>query len=79
MITIGKKIKHLRNLNELNQTELAMQLGIQRYILVQIENSQVNPTADLVQKLSTVFNIDLESSEIDNALKKLINGDSNDR
>jgi transcriptional regulator with XRE-family HTH domain len=77
MITIGKKIKHLRNLNELNQTELAKQLGIQRYILVQIENSQVNPTADLVQKLSTVFNIDLESNQVDNALEKLIKGDAN--
>jgi len=79
MIKIGKKIKHLRNLNELNQTELAKELGIQRYILVQIENSQVNPTPDLVQKLNAVFNISLESNEVNLALDKLIvNGDSNE-
>ena len=51
MIKIGKKIKHLRNLNELNQTELAKELGIQRYILVQIEKMAHHIADNLAQLL----------------------------
>jgi len=77
MIPIGKKVKYLRCINELNQTELAKAVGIHRYSLVDLEKGTVQPPPDLIEKFSQVFKIDIESEEVDRAFNKLVKGDSN--
>ncbi|MGN9135192.1 helix-turn-helix domain-containing protein [Clostridium sp. HCP1S3_B4] len=75
---VGKRIKYLRELNNLSQEEFAMKSGITRAYLGQIERGEKNPTITIVSKICNALGITLEDffSSDDNKdiyTKKIIN------
>ena len=58
---IGKRIKELREKTGINQQKLSEMLRISRPTISQIENGERKLTADELIKLSTIFNISIES------------------
>ncbi len=58
-LNLGKRIKFLRTQQELTLGELSKRADIAKSTISKIENSQMSPTYDLLQKLSNGFAIDL--------------------
>ncbi len=55
----GEKLRQLR---QLNQPELAQQLGIEQSYLSKLENGKSLPSTDVLQRLLNVLEVSLESS-----------------
>ena len=54
-MTIGQKIKHLRELSGMRQRELASKLNIGEGFLSKVENDQKQIKRDDLKKLSEIF------------------------
>lgn len=60
-------LRYLREENKYSQEELAKKLGISRQTYIKYENLEVNPTIEVVKKLTKLFDIDY-SCIIDNKM-----------
>lgn len=67
-MSIGKKIKDLRKLNNLTQVELAKKSNISRSYLADIEKDRYNASLDTLKAISASLNVSL--SEIVDSEKK---------
>ncbi|RNB87656.1 XRE family transcriptional regulator [Brevibacillus fluminis] len=59
MDNIGKRIKHIRKINNMIQTEFAGLIGIGQGTLSEIEQGKLKPSIDTLYELSKHFQIDL--------------------
>lgn len=62
-MTIGRKIKELREISGLLQRELAAKLSIGEGFLSKVENDQKLLKRDDLKKLSNLFNVELSELE----------------
>ncbi|MNI77127.1 Antitoxin PezA [compost metagenome] len=58
-IVIGKRIKNIRKLHKLNQTEFAKIIGISQGNLSEIESEKILPSLETILRLSQRFKLDL--------------------
>ncbi|MBW8371223.1 MAG: helix-turn-helix domain-containing protein [Thiobacillus sp.] len=58
---IGNAIKLIRQYHNLNQTQLALKLSISTSYLSELESGKKEPTLDILQRYSNVFNVPLSS------------------
>jgi len=56
---IGNRFKQVRTTLHLTQVDLATHIGISTSSLSQIENGRINPTIEIIQKVSQHYQIDL--------------------
>jgi len=61
-ISLGKRIRTLRRINDLSQEELAEKANISGKYVGEIERGQANITIDILGKISTA--LDVEISEL---------------
>lgn len=59
---------HLRTENRYSQNSLAKELGISRQAYIKYETGEVEPSVEIVRKLSKLFNVSYETL-IDNEIK----------
>lgn len=57
---VGKRVKYLRELNNLSQEEFAMKANITRAYLGQIERGEKNPTITIVSRICNALGLTLE-------------------
>jgi len=57
---IGDRIRKVRDLNSMQQSEFAEAIGCARAMVSRWEKNQVVPTLDNVQRISDVFGVSLE-------------------
>lgn len=74
---VGKRLKYLRELQNLSQEEVAMKANITRAYLGQIERGEKNPTVTMVSKICNALEITLEDffskdTDLDFYTKKII-------
>lgn len=55
--TVGERIKHLRKNNNLTQKEFAERIGISRSTLAGYETNQIEPSLNVVFKISSEFGV----------------------
>lgn len=55
----SEKIKHLRHLRKMTQTEFAESLGISRSALTQLEAGNTKPSFDVLERLAANYDVDL--------------------
>lgn len=60
-MNLGSKIKNIRYNHNLSQEELARMLEINRNYLSRIETNKSLPTAEILAKLATLFNISIDT------------------
>lgn len=58
---IGNAIKLIRQYHNLSQTQLALKLSISTSYLSELESGKKEPTLDILQRYSSVFNVPLSS------------------
>ena len=59
MLTVGEKIRSLRNRNNLTQEELGNKLGVKKVTIQKYENGSIkNLKQTTISKLSEIFNVD---------------------
>ena len=58
---LGSKIKNIRYNNNISQEELAKMLEINRNYLSRIETNKSLPTAEILAKLASFFNISIDT------------------
>lgn len=58
---LGSKIKNIRYNHNLSQDELSKVLGINRNYLSRIETNKSLPTAEILARLATSYNISIDS------------------
>jgi len=58
---LGNKIKNIRYNNNISQEELAKMLGINRNHLSRIETNKSVPSAEILAKLATCFNVSIDT------------------
>lgn len=59
-LSVGQKIKELRNKVNMSQQQLAQELSISRDTLSKYENDKALPTEDIMNKLAEIFNVPIE-------------------
>ena len=67
MTTPGTKIRTVRNLRNLSQTEFAQRVKLQQWVISALENDQVSPNDQLIDAIEAAFGIRLDSPEVDAA------------
>lgn len=72
VVSLGKKLKTLRTLHGINQTQLADLLGIQRSVLSYIETDQVPMTDEQLQKTEAAFGLRLNDPQVEAAFLVLM-------
>ncbi|MEK5321813.1 helix-turn-helix transcriptional regulator [Paenibacillus sp. FSL L8-0644] len=60
MKTLGEKIKIIRKMNKLNQTEFSSIIGVSQGTLSELEKDKYRPSVETIIALKLNFNIDLE-------------------
>ncbi|PPQ46068.1 XRE family transcriptional regulator [Paenibacillus peoriae] len=60
MRSIGEKLKYIRKLNKLNQTEFSQIIGVSQGALSELEKNKYKPSLDLVIALKMKFGVDLD-------------------
>ena len=58
-MSFGSRIKEFRKVFNLSQQELAKKLNMQPQALARYEKDKVKPSIELAQKLTNMFNINL--------------------
>ncbi|MCX6645719.1 MAG: helix-turn-helix transcriptional regulator [bacterium] len=54
---MGKLINYMRKVEELSQAKLALELGVSRTYLSQVENGHKEPSLPLLKKIASFFQI----------------------
>ena len=57
---LGKRIKYLRSLVKWSQEDLALEAGINKNYLSDLERGERNPTVKVLEKIAKAFGISLE-------------------
>ena len=65
MVLLGEKIKHLRNSQNMTQTELAERLNITKSTVSSYENDSRLPSYDVLIKMAQLFNVTIDSLLMD--------------
>ncbi|MFL0198421.1 helix-turn-helix domain-containing protein [Clostridium sp. WILCCON 0269] len=81
MIDIGKKLVHIRKINNISANKLALSIGVDPSTINKIEKGTAKPSIDLLIKiceffsitLSEFFNDDSEHVVLTSELKELLN------
>lgn len=60
MKSIGEKLKYIRKLNKLNQTEFSQIIGVSQGALSELEKDKYKPSLETVVALKEKFDIDLD-------------------
>ena len=55
--TVGDRIKHLRKNQKMTQKEFAEKVGIARSTLAGYESNQIEPSLNVIFKISNIFNV----------------------
>lgn len=71
-MTLGEKIKELRNLNKISQEYIAEQLGVSRQSVSKWETGTSMPSTDNMISLSDIFKVSVEELTHPDATAKLI-------
>jgi len=58
-ILLGKRIRTLRRINDLSQEQLAEKANMSGKYVGEIERGQANITVDILEKISTVLNVEM--------------------
>lgn len=58
-MSIGKKLKYYRNINNLTQKEVSIIIGCSRRQYIKYEQEIVEPKIKTLEKLSNAFNISI--------------------
>jgi transcriptional regulator with XRE-family HTH domain len=69
MITLGQKIKQLRDEKGLSQSELERKSGVSSKLLSKYENGRIMPTADTLKKIAEGLDISADYLIFDNVPK----------
>ena len=70
MITLGKRIQELRKTNNISQQELGVKIGISLPQIVRYETKDVQPPADVLNRLAEVFGVSIDF---------IVNGNTNEK
>lgn len=70
MKSIGEKLKHIRKLNQLSQTEFSHMIGVSQGALSELEKDKYKPSVDTVIALKINFDIDLDWFMFEDDLNK---------
>ncbi len=54
-VTVGEKIRRLRDNSKISQTQLARFLGVDQSMISKIESNERSPSIELLEKLSNLF------------------------
>lgn len=57
----GNKIKTFRKMHKMSQQELATLVGVSRSTIAGYENNHINPSLDVICRLSEIFNVSVDS------------------
>ena len=57
---LGMRIKYLRSLNKWSQEDLALEAGINKNYLSDLERGSRNPTVKILEKIAKALDITLE-------------------
>lgn len=57
---LGKRIKYLRSLVKWSQEDLALEAGVNKNYLSDLERGERNPTVKILEKITKAFGISLE-------------------
>lgn len=60
MNTLGERLKHLRETNNVKQNDLSEATGISRSNISKIESNSLNPTANAVIAIAQYFNVSID-------------------
>jgi len=71
MFTTGKKIKKLREKENITQKELALALGVTRDVVANWETDRGLPTSDILPKLAKYFSVPTDHFLIDDPSPKI--------
>ncbi|WP_350335959.1 helix-turn-helix domain-containing protein [Coralliovum pocilloporae] len=69
-LKLGKRVREVRRKNELTLEEAAQRTGLARSTLSKIENDQMSPTFDVMQKLAAGLNIGIPQLFVQSRQKK---------
>lgn len=58
---LGMRIKYLRNQKKWSQEDLALEAGINKNYLSDLERGDRNPTIKILERISSAFGITLET------------------
>lgn len=70
--SIGEKLKDIRKLNKLSQTEFSLMIGVSQGALSELEKDKYKPSVDTVIALKRNFDIDLDWFMFEDGLNKSI-------
>lgn len=65
MVTIGAKIRMVRNLLDIRQEDLARACGLQQYHLSIFERDRMLPTPETIKQIEQAFGVSLNDPELD--------------
>jgi transcriptional regulator with XRE-family HTH domain len=71
-MTPGAKIKAIRNLQGLNQSQFARRIGMQQWAISALEGDQVAPNQKVIDSIYAAFGIRLDSPEVEAAFSVLV-------
>lgn len=60
MNTLGERLKHLRETNNVKQNDLAEATGISRSNISKIESNSLSPTANAIIAIAQYFNVSID-------------------
>ena len=69
-MTLGEKIKQLRQEKGLSQPELAAEAGIEQSYLSKLENDKSLPSNDILRKILAAFQVSLNDFVTDELVQK---------
>ena len=59
-MTLGSKIKELRNANGLTQKDLSEKLNVTPQAVSRWESDEVEPSVDTIRQMATIFNVTID-------------------
>ncbi|WP_028543345.1 helix-turn-helix domain-containing protein [Paenibacillus taiwanensis] len=59
METLGRRIKKIRKLNEMNQIDFSSRVGISQATLSEVEQDKYKPSVEIIISIASIFHVDL--------------------
>lgn len=60
MATVSERVKELRDSNDLNKTEFAKKIGVNRTTVTRYETGELKPTLDVMININKAFGVSLD-------------------